>query len=357
MRMKKIYTLGLIVITFIIYFSNNCRSQDTGSSDNTVSKTAVINKVHTDYSKPEHWLFLPSTAEKEADVFYLYPTVYGKKDKNDSNICEINNADMLSNAKIPFRIQATAFESAGNIYAPYYRQVDAVYVLTLPLEKLSAILEDVPYTDVREAFDYYVKNYNKGRPFILAGHSQGSNILIYLLADYMKSNPQVYSRMIAAYVIGYSVTEEYLSNNPHLKFAVGPDDTGVIVSYNTEAPVVSEPGNPVVIPGSIAINPITWTREETLATAEENSGSLEICKDRSPLLDANGNFAVIKNYADARVDKKRGVIICTKADAEKLYQKSPIFGKGVFHSYDYPFYYFNIKENAANRVQHYLKDK
>ncbi|MCX6157933.1 MAG: DUF3089 domain-containing protein [Ignavibacteriae bacterium] len=355
--MKKISIFGLIVITFIISFSNNCRSQDSGSSDDTVSKTGVINIVHTDYSKPEHWLFVPSTTDKEADVFYLYPTVYGKTDKNDSNICEINNADMLRNAKIPFRTQATAFESAGNIYAPYYRQVDAVYGLTLPLEKLSAILEDRPYTDVRDAFDYYVKNYNKGRPFVLAGHSQGANILIYLLADYMKANPQVYARMIAAYVIGYSVTEDYLSKNTHLKFAEGPDDTGVIVSYNTEAPVVSEPGNPVVIPGAIAINPITWTREETLATAEENSGSLEIGKDRSPLLDANGNFAVIKNYADARVDKKRGVIICSKVDADKLYLKNPIFGKGVYHGYDYPFYYFNIKENAANRIHQYFKNK
>ncbi|MFZ4590561.1 MAG: DUF3089 domain-containing protein [Ignavibacteria bacterium] len=355
--MKKISIFGLIVITFIISFSNNCRSQDIVSSDNTVSKTALTNKVHTDYSKPEHWLFVPSTTEKEADVFYLYPTVYGKTDINDSSICEINNAAMLRNAKIPFNIQATAFETAGNIYAPYYRQMDAVYGLTLPPEKLSAVIEDKPYTDLRDAFDYYIKNYNNGRPFILAGHSQGSNILIYLLSDYMKTNPEVYSRMIAAYVIGYSVTEDYLSKNTHLKFAVGPDDTGVIVSFNTEAPVVSEPGNPVVLPGAIAINPITWTREETLATAEENSGSLEIGKDKTPLLDASGNFAVIKNYADARVDKKRGAVICSKVDADKLYQKNPIFGKGVYHSYDYPFYYFNIRENAVNRVQHYFKNK
>ena len=80
----------------------------------------------------------------------------------------------------------------------------------------------------------------------------------------MKENPEVYQQMIAAYVIGYPVTAAYLANNPHLKFAVGPDDTGVIISYNTQAPSVIPPNNPVVsnIIG-LVINPITWTRTET----------------------------------------------------------------------------------------------
>ena len=79
----------------------------------------------------------------------------------------------------------------------------------------------IPTLDVLAAFDYYIKHYNNGRPFILAAHSQGSNILINLLAGYMKDHPDVYSRMIAAYVIGYPVTAQYLADNPHLKFATG----------------------------------------------------------------------------------------------------------------------------------------
>jgi len=125
-----------------------------------------------------------------------------------------------------------------NIYAPYYRQADAVYTLNLPLEEQDSIIGGIPKTDVFTAFDYYIKNHNNGRSFILAGHSQGSNVLVYLLSEYMKENPKVYARMIAAYVIGYSITEDYLTKNPHLKFAEGPDDTGVIISYNTEAPEV-----------------------------------------------------------------------------------------------------------------------
>lgn len=66
----------------------------------------------------------------------------------------------------------------------------------------------------------------------MAGHWQGSDVLLYLLSEYMKEHPDVYESMVTAYVVGYSVTEEYLAANPHLKFAVGVEDTGVFISYN-----------------------------------------------------------------------------------------------------------------------------
>jgi hypothetical protein len=299
----------------------------------------------TDYSKSEHWLSLPSSPEKKVDVFYLYPTSYQKNSTNDPNICAIDNPSMLKIAKTNLVGQATAFEDVANIYAPYYRQVDARYVLSLPLEDQNKIIGDIPTSDAIAAFDYYIKNYNHDRPFILAGHSQGSNIMLYLLSDYMKKNPKVYKRMIAAYVIGYSVTKDYLAKNPHLKFAEGPDDTGVIISYNTEAPNVKG-NNPVLLPGALAINPITWTRTEKPSLASESLGSF--------MPDEQGNFETIMNYADARVDTKRGVVICGTVDVEKLSPGNPVFGKGVYHMYDYQFYYFNIRKNAANRVDNFL---
>ncbi|HWR38701.1 MAG TPA: DUF3089 domain-containing protein [Patescibacteria group bacterium] len=300
----------------------------------------------TDYWQAEHWLALPVSTDKAVDVFYLYPTAWYKVNKDEPNICEIDNPIMLKGSKLAFSRQATAFEPVGNIYAPYYRQNDAAYTLSLSLEEQEKVIGGIPKTDAMAAFDYYIKNYNNGRPFILAGHSQGSNVLVLILSEYMKEHPEVYSRMIAAYVLGYSVTDDYLAQNPHLKFAEGPDDTGVIISYNTEAPRVVT--NPVVLPGAIAINPITWTREETPATAEQNLGSI--------VLNHEGRIVAenVKNYADARVDKSRGVLICTTADVEKLAPGNQVFGKGVFHSFDYPFYYYNIRENAANRTKIFL---
>ena len=316
------------------------------------TRTFTESGIPTNYSNPEHWLSLPASTEKDVDVFYLYPTAWQKVNKEDPNICEINNPSMLNGSRSAFARQATAFETVGNIYAPYYRQVDVVYRFNLSLEEQDIIERGIPKSDVFAAFDYYIKNYNNGRPFILAGHSQGSNLLVYLLSEYMKENPRLYDRMIAAYVIGYSVTGDYLAQNPHLKFAQGPDDTGVIISYNTEAPNV-EGKNPVVLPGGIAINPIIWTRTEKLATAEENLGSITLYKNGSIVLDEEGEILRVKNYADARVDIEKGVLICSTADVEKLAPGNQIIPKGIYHSFDYPFYYYNIRENAANRVKHF----
>jgi hypothetical protein len=301
----------------------------------------------TDYSKSEHWLSLPAVVDKEVDVFYLYPTAWQKVNTTDPNICEIDNPSMLIGSAAAFARQATAFETVGNIYAPYYRQADAAYVLALPLAEHDAVIAGIPTLDAVAAFDYYIKHYNNGRPFILAAHSQGSNVLINLLAGYMKDHPDVYSRMVAAYVVGYSVSDEYLAKNPHLKFAEGPDDTGVIISYNTQAPDVVAGTNPVVSPGGLVINPITWTRDETLATTAEGLGSFM----PDPVTKV---FSQVPQYADAKIDKTNGVLICSTADENALYSLSGALGKGVYHSFDYPFYYYNLRENAANRTNKFL---
>jgi hypothetical protein len=205
------------------------------------------------YSSADNWLSLPSSTEYDVDVFYLYPTSYSQLSSDDPVICEIDNTLMRTNAQSAFNGQATAFETVGNIYAPYYRQPDAMTTLSLSEESKDELLSGVIKEDVFSAFDFYIEHYNNGRPFILAGHSLGSNMLLYLLSEYMDEHPDVYARMIAAYVIGYSVTEDFLAENPHLKFADGADDTGVIISYNTQAETV-EGTNPVLLDGALAIN-------------------------------------------------------------------------------------------------------
>lgn len=311
--------------------------------------TAYANtEVATNYANPEHWLALPASPDKPVDVFYLYPTVFQKVNKNEPNICNIDNPVMVKYSQLALAFQASAFDPVGNIYAPYYRQADAAYTLGLPLAEQHKVVGGIPTTDASAAFDHYINNFNNGRPFILAGHSQGSNVLLYLLSDYMKKHPEVYRRMIAAYVIGYSITPEYLAKNPHLKFAKGAKDTGVIISYNTEAPQVAGK-NPVVLPGAMAINPITWTRGEKTATAAESLGSVD--------MDENGKLITLKKYADARVDKAKGVVICSTVDVNKLSPGNQVFPKGVYHRYDYPFYYYNLRENAAVRTNRFLQEQ
>ncbi len=338
MRTKNKFRFNsLITLVFISTFCCSCKKDDA-SQPVTIA---------TDYSKAAHWLSIPAPI-MPVDVFYLYPTCWQKVDSTDPNICNIDNPSMLAGALPAFKRQATAFETFANVYAPYYRQADAGYTLKLQEDLREQVIGGIPTSDAIAAFSYYILHYNQGRPYILAGHSQGSNVLIHMLSGYLKENPEVYQRMIAAYVIGYPVTSSYLANNPHLKFAHGPDDTGVIISFNTQAPSVIPPNNPVVsnIIG-LVMNPITWTRTETEATTAEGLGSL--MPDLVTL-----NFVPVPQYADARVDIDKGVLICSSADSNDLYKYTKPFGKGVYHSFDYPFYYFNIRANAQNRVDKFM---
>ena len=89
--------------------------------------------------------------------------------------------------------------------------------------------------------------------------------------------------MVAAYVIGYSVTKDDLEEYPHLKFATGEDDTGVIISWNTEGKknVEEKAYNIVVLPNEISINPLNWKLDDTYAPASENLGSMILTKKPS----------------------------------------------------------------------------
>lgn len=97
------------------------------------------------------------------------------------------------------------------------------------------------------------------------------------LRDYFKEHTDYLERMIAAYVIGFSITTDDLEVNPALKFAEGEDDTGVIVSYNLDGPENKNEENAVVLENAISINPLNWKRDDTYASASENKG------DRIPI--------------------------------------------------------------------------
>lgn len=325
--------------------------------------TRAINS-DIDYSISKNWLALPSSTDKAVDVFYIYPTEYAAG-PNGPVISTIDDPNMVAGAQSSFGEQASAFAAIGNIYAPYYRQADGSYALSLPtIDAIYNIVAGIPATDVTAAFDYYIRHYNHGRPFILASHSQGSSAAALLLKNYMRDNPRVYARMIAAYAIGWSFTQDYFDQNPHLRFAASPDDTGVIISYNTQGPSFVGK-NPVVFPGAMAINPITWTRAQGLATAGQNLGSLRLKPGGQVVLPAEPS---VMDFADAQVTpinpatsqidpaSTTSVVTCRTVDPAAL-ATNQVFTAGVFHIYDYALYYNNIAENAANRVQKFLAIK
>jgi hypothetical protein len=212
-----------------------------------------------------------------------------------------------------------------------------------------AYFQGVPKADIIAAFDYYIKNLNGGRPFILVGHSQGSLMIAEILSDYMKANPEVYKRMIVAYAIGAPLNKAYYAMNPHVKPAKNAKDLGVVICYNTEAPVI-DGKNPLAVPNdAVIINPLSWETTEDYASKEENLGSLYVEK---------GKTKKYEHIADAKIDYKKGVIICSTLNRDEW--SSPkasraYFPLGVFHENDIPLYYYNLRQNAQDRVEEYFK--
>jgi hypothetical protein len=297
----------------------------------------------TDYSQAAHWLSIPVVNEP-VDVFYFYPTAWTSTDPANPHVCAIDEPTMLTGAASAYARQATAFEPVGNVYAPYYRQDNSS-----PIRRLE-VIADIPTLDATAAFDYYIRHFNNNRPFILVGHSQGGTVLSNLLSKYMKDHPDVLGRMVAAYVIGHPISNAYLADNPHLKFAEGPDDTGVIISYNTEMPGVI--GTNPVLYGMVGrvINPINWKTDETYADKSVSLGSF------MPDPTDHFIFKPVPQYADARIDSAKGVLICSTVSQSLIdaIDTASGFPDGVCHTFDIPLYYYDLRANAQNRANKYL---
>ena len=304
----------------------------------------------TDYSVRENWLAQPDHPDKAADLVFLYPSSY--MDRRAGVICTADNRSMRKGAARNFSQQAAAFEPAANLFAPFWRQVSAAKLPVMSYEEVDRAEWAEPRTDVYAALDWYFENLNRGRPYFLAGHSQGSRLCYMVLSEYMKEHPDYYANMIAAYCPGDSLTKQYLAENPHVKAAQAADDLGVVVSWNTEGPANRGRKSLVVAPGAVAINPLNWRTDDTPAPAAMNLGSF------IPHLLFHG-LLKLHVKADAVIDPERGTVIVKEPRLARYaitaipgFRKfEPVFGPASYHGCDYSFFWLNIRENACTRAK------
>lgn len=293
-----------------------------------------------DYQKTSSWVFQTSAPNKPIDVFYVYPTIYAED--SPANM-DIKNADLRAAAEHLIDSQASVYSESANVFAPYYRQMS--FAKLNPEEDMyKNQYFQIGYSDVSRAFDYFLKNLSQGRPFILAGHSQGSMVLIQLMREHFQG-PDLQNQLVAAYLIGYSITPEDFATYPWMKPATQATDTGIIVSYNTQAPEAT--GSPVLLPGAFCINPLNWTTDGTPADELSNLGAVFFNKNTGQI------EREIPYYAGARVDKDTGALLTSLP--EDL-DTGAHFPAGVYHIYDYALWYRNLKANVNTRCKHYLEN-
>jgi len=318
---------------------NSCAGKDDDTSP------ALPEEANApDYSKKSCWWKIPEIT-KEFDTFYIYSTIYFGINEGDPDYATLDNREMLDGIKIEHAIKSSAFEESTNLFIPLYRQSGMKHAAEA-FEKtgsIEAAVTGTPYGDITAALDYYFEHYNQGRPFVIAGHSQGSAILRLVLKNYFKEHPDYYKRMVAAYAIGYSITKEDLEANTHMKFATGETDTGVIISWHAEGPksVGSKFLSAAMLPNGISINPLNWKRDETYAPASMNLGSI--------VIDEKTGATEIRDIeGDAQVNLARGTVITNaKAIPNELVE---LAGPQSYHQDDYSIFYNNVKDNVAKRL-------
>ena len=309
-----------------------------------------------DYSQKANWYQIPEVT-KEFDTFYVYATEYIMTSMAEGapEYADMENAEMLEGAAAEYMLHATAYADSTNVFMPYYRQVGLRYAGVVWKRDgiFDASVAGMPYGDIVAALDYY---FNNGRPFIIAGHSQGSAIIKMVLKKYFVEHPDYYKRMIAAYPIGYAFTKDEFKTYPHMKFATGECDTGVIITWNTEGPKNREVNADTCVlqPGSMSINPLNWKLDDTYAPASMNLGSLFPNKD-------TGKLEIQDLGADAQVFPDRGVVV-THAMGEKMTEEAAkvaaeFFGPDGRHGEDYVLFYCNIKDNVAKRISAYMANR
>jgi hypothetical protein len=131
------------------------------------------------------------------DCFYVYPTV--SRDPGD-------NSDLTASMeeKAAAAVQFARFGTVCRTYAPIYRQATLTALQKAMRGENVTRNFGLAYGDVVAAWHHYLDHYNKGRPFVLVGHSQGSIMLQMLLAQDIENSPAA-KRMLSAMLIGYNV--------------------------------------------------------------------------------------------------------------------------------------------------------
>jgi hypothetical protein len=295
---------------------------------------------------PSSWLpdGMTSARTGNAAVFYIHPTTYLSTDRWNAPLDP--GGDTEFRTQLFARSQASAFNGAGQLWVPRYRQA-AFGAFLLKSEDAQKAL-DLAYGDVAAAFDQFVREAGN-RPIILAGHSQGALHLERLLGEKVAGKP-IARRVVAAYVVGWPISTT--ADLPALGFPAcqSRDQTGCILSWMSFA----DPPNPDLIfqqwektkglngderrgKEALCVNPITGTQNGAAPPAD-NPGTLVPTPDLR-------SAAIEPGVAGAHCD--RGLLIL---DGQIPALGSFVLPGNNYHVYDYALFWGAVRTDAERRL-------
>lgn len=310
-----------------------------------------------DYNQPQSWASpaaqvlprgaTPSSKAPQADVFYVHPTTLRSPTLLNHDISD-TDANRWVDESVVAR-QASTFSGCCRVFAPRYRAATFKVFGNKDTQEAAFALA---YTDVERAFDWYLKHENKGRPFILAGHSQGAFHIATLVERRIQNSP-LSAQMVAAYIVGINLAEgDFGRRFTGVRPCARPKDTGCILQWEavlagsdvskaagfSQSSYVAKYGD---VPGkqTLCINPLTFDMRKSAAPARKSLGAVPGDPGFGPLR------PLVSGKVAARCEQ--GMLV---VDADPALELKPLPG-GSMHFHDFGLFYADIRADALRRVK------
>jgi len=311
-----------------------------------------------DYATEYAWLALPDLAvdpylhETQGDAFVVVPSVYRGGDHWNLPMDDARRRLNLQRIARPNYV--APYGSAGRLFAPYYRQASLYTFMTTREDARKA--RDLAYSDIRRAFEVFLKNNPPERPIILAGHGQGAEHIQRLLADYFQSDLK--DRLAAAYAIDHPLPLDLFDSNlAKLSPCETETDTKCVISYGIFLPsddliakrfvsralVHSKDGYELTEGRPLlCMNPLLWMRSTDYAPRRLHLGGLA-----AEGLDPDMNPAPLAKQTGAQCED--GILMVDKPKSKSL--RRPIKFGGKFRTVPSNLFYEDLRQNAVKRVE------
>jgi hypothetical protein len=289
---------------------------------------------HPDKWDPSDSIPAPLKSDKkilEADVFFLHPTTL--TDKTDIIPTNAQFNDGYINKKTDYTsilYQASVFNEC-RVFAPRYRQAHLqMYYETDSIKRFKAF--EGAYNDIKEAFKYYLANFNKGRPIIIASHSQGTTHAKKLIADFFDKK-ELAEKLIAAYLVGIPVEKKIYSSIPVCKDSLS---TGCIISWRTYREGYRNELNSPVDSSILVTNPVIWDLIPLTAQKDQAKG------------------AVLYNFNKVLYSTHRTTIHGDILEISKpKFPGSFLYNVKNYHAGDINLFYLDIRMDVRRRYEQY----
>ncbi len=327
--------IHLLILTLLLFGCGMNKSLSTFKDDgkvvdysNLVNWAAHPEKVDPSDSIPKG--VSRSSTSPAIDVFFVYPTSYTRKFYGwNARIDDEKINRKTDNSSILF--QASVFNENARVFAPRYRQAHLKAFFTKDKANAKKAL-DFAYADVKAAFEYYMKHENRGRPIIIAGHSQGMQHASQIVKEYFDGK-ELNKQLIVAYLVGLPLQSSYFSG---LKPCAAPEQTDCVCSWRTfksgHLPKIHTKDNQIIV-----TNPLSWTLDTRLV--EKSANKLAILR--------NFNQPVVA-ACDAQVHD--GVLWTNLS----FKGRSMIFTSN-YHIGDYNLFWGSIRDNVRLRIAQFIK--